>query len=51
VQGLPQVATSGVLIQLATPDIAMPYNVICLSSTVMAVFFGAALNAMLKRRN
>lgn len=34
---------------LAVPDFSMPYNVICLTSTVLAVFFGATLNMLLSR--
>ncbi|KAJ9528458.1 hypothetical protein QJQ45_020345, partial [Haematococcus lacustris] len=44
-----QVVSTGVLVQLATPDISMGYNVICLSSTVMAVYVGAVLTALTKR--
>ncbi len=29
----------------------MPYNVICLSSTVLAVYFGAVLNLLTKRED
>ncbi len=35
--------------QLAPPDFSMPYNVICLTSTVLAVFIGATLNTLLRR--
>ncbi len=45
-----QVRSNGMLLRLATADIAMPYNVICLTSTVLAVFFGATLNTLLQRR-
>lgn len=44
-----QVLGPGLLIQLATADVAMPYNVICLTSTVLAVFFGASFNVLLQR--
>ena len=43
------VHSEGLLVQLATPDFSMPYNVICLSSTVMAVFVGAVFNTLIKR--
>lgn len=38
-----QVLASGLLLQMPTPDVAMPYNVICLTSTVFAVFVGKCL--------
>lgn len=37
------------MVQLATPDSSMPYNVICLTSTVLTVYVGATLNALVKR--
>jgi phosphatidylinositol glycan class T len=36
-------------VPLAVPDFSMPYNVICLTSTVLAVFMGGVLNALLWR--
>ena len=45
-----QVYSEGLLVPLAVPDFSMPYNVICLTSTVLAVYFGATLNALLRRR-
>jgi phosphatidylinositol glycan class T len=39
----------GLLVPLAVPDFSMPYNVICLTSTVLAVFVGGVLNALLWR--
>lgn len=39
----------GLVVPLAVPDFSMPYNVICLTSTVLAVFFGAMLNGLLQR--
>ena len=42
-----QVYSPGLLALLAVPDFSMPYNVICLSSTVLAVFMGGTLNALL----
>ncbi|GLI64049.1 hypothetical protein VaNZ11_007211, partial [Volvox africanus] len=44
-----QVYTVGLLVPLAAPDFSMPYNVICLSSTVLAVYFGALLNLLTRR--
>ena len=35
---------------MATPDISMPYNVICLTCTVLAVYVGAMLNSLIKRQ-
>jgi phosphatidylinositol glycan class T len=37
------------VVPLAVPDFSMPYNVICLTSTVLAVFVGGVLNALLWR--
>jgi phosphatidylinositol glycan class T len=41
--------SEGLLVQLATADISMPYNVICLTGTVLAIFCGALLNSFMKR--
>ena len=41
--------SAALLVPLAPPDFSMPYNVVCLTSTVLAVYIGAALNALLKR--
>ncbi|KIY99334.1 GPI transamidase component PIG-T [Monoraphidium neglectum] len=41
--------SEGLLVPLAPPDFSMPYNVVCLTSTVLAVYVGAVLNALLKR--
>ncbi|KAI8903833.1 GPI transamidase component PIG-T, partial [Gorgonomyces haynaldii] len=40
--------TESLLIRLPTPDFSMPYNVITLSCTVMALFFGSAFNLLVK---
>jgi len=45
-----QVASEGAVMQLAQPDFSMPYNVCCLTSTVLAVYLGAMLNAVLRRQ-
>lgn len=37
------------VVSLATPDFSMPYNVCCLSSTLLAIFFGAMLNLLISR--
>ncbi|KAG2432868.1 hypothetical protein HXX76_008600 [Chlamydomonas incerta] len=47
--GVQQVYTPALLVPLAAPDFSMPYNVICLSSTVLAVYFGATLNLVMRR--
>lgn len=44
-----QVVSEGAVVQLAQPDFSMPYNVCCLTSTVLAVYLGAMLNALLQR--
>lgn len=41
--------TSSALLTLPTPDFSMPYNVIILSSTVMALAFGTMFNLLVKR--
>lgn len=41
--------TSPALLTLPTPDFSMPYNVIILSSTVMALAFGTIFNLLSKR--
>ncbi|MEW5312572.1 MAG: hypothetical protein WDW38_004198 [Sanguina aurantia] len=42
------VYSDGLLIPLAVPDFSMPYNVIIMTSTVVAVYLGALLTALLK---
>lgn len=44
-----QLYSEGLLVPLAPPDFSMPYNVVCLTSTVLAVYIGATLNALLRR--
>lgn len=39
--------TDSLLIMLPTPDFSMPYNVICLSSTLIAVFLSSMINALM----
>lgn len=41
--------TSPALLTLPTPDFSMPYNVIILSSTIMALSFGTIFNLLVKR--
>lgn len=33
---------------LPIPDLSMPFNVCCFTSTVLAVYFGGVLNALLR---
>lgn len=46
---LVQVRTESMLITLPTPDFSMPYNVICLACTVVALAFGPLHNITTKR--
>jgi GPI-anchor transamidase subunit T len=41
--------TSSLLLSLPTPDFSMPYNVIILSSTVIALAFGSVFNLLARR--
>jgi phosphatidylinositol glycan class T len=41
--------SQGLLVPLAAPDFSMPYNVCCLTSTVLAIYVGAVLNTLMKR--
>jgi phosphatidylinositol glycan class T len=45
-----QAVAPGLLVPLAAPDFSMPYNVLCLSSTLLAVHFGLAVNLLLLRK-
>lgn len=40
--------TTSTLLSLPTPDFSMPYNVIILTSTVIALFFGSVVNGLLR---
>ncbi|XP_065331877.1 GPI transamidase component PIG-T [Cloeon dipterum] len=44
-----QVRTEIILVSLPTPDFSMPYNVICLACTVVALAFGPLHNITTKR--
>lgn len=46
---LVQVRTESILITLPTPDFSMPYNVICLACTVVALAFGPLHNITTRR--
>jgi phosphatidylinositol glycan class T len=41
--------TTSMLLPLPTPDFSMPYNVIILTSTVMAMAFGSMFNLLIRR--
>ncbi|KAI9864186.1 MAG: Subunit of the glycosylphosphatidylinositol transamidase complex-like protein [Vezdaea acicularis] len=41
--------TTSLLLNLPTPDFSMPYNVIILTSTVMALAFGMVFNLLVRR--
>jgi hypothetical protein len=41
--------TPSLLLSLPTPDFSMPYNVIILSSTVIALAFGSVFNLLARR--
>ena len=41
--------TTSLLLSLPTPDFSMPYNVIILSSTVIALAFGSVFNLLVRR--
>lgn len=41
--------TSKLLTDLPTPDFSMPYNVIIMTSTLIALFFGSVVNLEARR--
>lgn len=43
------IRTTSLLLPLPTPDFSMPYNVIILTSTVMALAFGSIFNLLVRR--
>ena len=43
------IRTTNLLLPLPTPDFSMPYNVIILTSTVMALAFGSIFNLLVRR--
>lgn len=47
--GRRHIYTSRLLLDVPTPDFSMPYNVIIMSSTVMAIFFGMMHGALTRR--
>jgi hypothetical protein len=47
--GEPQrIYTDTLLVSLPTPDFSMPYNVITLTCTVIALFFGSIFNLLIR---
>ena len=44
-----RIHTEALLISLPTPDFSMPYNVICLACTVVAIAFGSFHNLATRR--
>eukprot|EP00250_Pteridium_aquilinum_P030640 c4176_g1_i1 orf=378-2543(+) len=44
-----QLYTEVLLVPLATPDFSMPYNVVTLTCTVLALYFGSILNILRRR--
>lgn len=43
--------TEVLLVPLTTPDFSMPYNVITITCTVFALYFGSLLNVLRRRVN
>ena len=43
---LKRIYTTSTLIFLPTPDFSMPYNVIILTSTIIAMFYGSIFNLL-----
>ncbi|KAG1560200.1 hypothetical protein G6F49_002903 [Rhizopus delemar] len=50
-QNLMRIYTDTLLVVLPTPDFSMPYNVITLTCTVIALFFGSLFNLLIPRAN
>ena len=49
IEGVEFLRTTSLLLPLPTPDFSMPYNVIILTSTVMALAFGMVFNLLVRR--
>lgn len=45
---IPKIFTTTSLVELAVPDFSMPYNVIIMTSTVIALFFGSVFNNLVR---
>jgi len=48
-EGGQSIRTTSLLLPLPTPDFSMPYNVIILTSTIMALAFGSVFNLLVRR--
>jgi len=46
---LQRIYTPALLVDLATPDFSMPYNVIIMSSTLIALVFGSLFNLLTRK--
>lgn len=44
-----RIHSASTLLELPTPDFSMPYNVIILTSTIMALFFGHVMNGLVRK--
>ena len=44
-----RIYTEGLLVSLPTPDFSMPYNVMTLTGTIFALFFGSMFNVLVRR--
>lgn len=44
-----RIYTANALVDLPTPDFSMPYNVIIMTSTLLALFFGSVFNLLTRR--
>ncbi|KAI8082676.1 GPI transamidase component PIG-T [Gilbertella persicaria] len=47
-QSMKRIYTDTLLVRLPTPDFSMPYNVITLTCTVIALFFGSLFNLLIR---
>jgi phosphatidylinositol glycan class T len=47
-EGVYRIYSQNLLLVLPTPDFSMPYNVITLTGTVIALFFGSTFNLMMR---
>lgn len=47
--GVHRVATEALLIDVPSPDFSMPFNVVTLSSTLLAFFLGTMINILVKK--
>lgn len=43
-----RIYTDTLLVSLPTPDFSMPYNVITLTCTIIALFFGSIFNLLIR---